>query len=94
MSTQESERNVDHEFAVIVIATSPKKVEARPHERIGTLKRAALNAFGIPQERADEYRLASSPGDASSEFDDAKTVHDYGLHAGSKIYLVKPHNDA
>lgn len=94
MNIEESERKPDHEFVVIVIATSAKKVEARPHERIGTLKRAAMKAFDIPQDKADTYRLALSPGDPGSEFDDTKTVEDYGLHSGSKIYLVKPKNDA
>ncbi len=94
MTTAETERNPEHEFTVTVIATSGKTVSAKPHERIATLKRAAMNAFHIPQDKADQYRLASTPGDPTTEFDDTKTVADYGLHQGSQIYLVKAHNDA
>jgi hypothetical protein len=84
----------EQKFKVIVIATSAKEVVAEPHERIGTLKRAAMREFGIPEDRAGEYRLATSPGNPQAELDDNKTVAEAGLHAGSKVYLIKPHTDA
>jgi hypothetical protein len=94
MNPEENRHDAEHQFRVTVIATSAKQVDARPHERIATLKRAAMREFKIPQEKADEYRLAATPGDPTSEFDDTKTVSDYQLHEGSEIYLVKAHNDA
>ena len=94
MSAHESQSHQDYEFTVTVVATSAKPVPAKPNERIATLKRAAMREFAIPQDKADQYRLAPTPGDPSTEFDDNKTVADYGLHTGSKIYLVKAHNDA
>jgi hypothetical protein len=94
MSAHESQPHHDHEFTVIVIATSAKPVPTKPHERIAILKRTAMREFSIPQDKADQYRLAPTAGDPSTEFDDNKTVADYGLHASSKIYLVKAHNDA
>jgi hypothetical protein len=94
METTETERKAEREFTVIVIATSSKNVEAKPHERVATLKREAMRKFNIPQDKAEQYRLASTAGDPTSEFDDSKTAADYGLHEGSEIYLVKAHNDA
>jgi len=81
-------------FLVTVIATSAKEIRAESHELIGTLKRAALRAFGIPEAQAAEYRLATSPGNPKSELPDDKTLAECGVHAGSKEYLIKPHNDA
>lgn len=81
-------------FEVTVIATSAKKIKANPRELIAQLKLAATTAFGIPPEKAGDYRLASAPGDPAAEFDETKRVSDYHLHAGSKVYLVKPHTDA
>lgn len=83
-----------HRFNLIVIATSQKDVQVEPPEPIGTVKRAALLKFGIPESRANEYRLATSPGNPQTELDDTKTVAECGLHPGSKVYLVKPHTDA
>lgn len=94
MTIEENRHEAERKFQVIVIATTEKKVEAKPHERIATLKRAAMREFNIPQDKAEQYRLASTPGDPTSEFDDDKTVSDYGLHENSEIYLVKAHNDA
>ena len=94
MDAAESTHEEPKGFGITVIATSAKKVAARPREPIGQLKLAALTAFGIPEEKATEYRLASAPGDPGAEFDDNKLVVEYHLHAGSKVYLVKPHNDA
>lgn len=94
MNTEENTKEANHKFTVIVVATSSKDVEAKTNERIATLKRAAMRAFNIPQDKADQYRLAATPGDPTSELDDDKTVSDYGLHEGSEIYLVKAHNDA
>ncbi len=84
----------EHKFEVIVIATSAKPVTAHPHDKVATLKRAALREFGIPESGADEYRLATSPGNPQSELDDNKTAAEVGLHGGSKVYLIKPHTDA
>ena len=81
-------------FEVDVIFTSEKPVPARSEERVEVLKIASMHKFGIPKEKANEYRLATSPGNPQSELDDNKTVGDYHLHQGSKLYLEKPHNDA
>jgi hypothetical protein len=94
MQTTEAPHEHTHRFSVTVIATTAKRVEAESDEQIGTLKLAAMKEFGIPKEKANEYRLASSAGDPQAEFDDSKTVGHYQLHEGSKVYLVKPHNDA
>ncbi len=94
MDAVESSHEEVRGFAVTVIATSAKQVQTRPRELIGELERAALKAFGIPVEKAGEYKLASKPGDPGAEFDEKKTVADYHLHHGSKVYLIKPHNDA
>lgn len=84
----------EKKFEITVIATSAKVVATHAREKIGALKREALRAFGIPQSGADEYRLATSPGNPQSELDDKVTVSEAGLHEGSKVYLTKPHNDA
>ena len=84
----------DRKFEITVIATSSKGVEVRPHEKIEHVKRVALRDFGIPEHDASQYRLALSPGNPASELDDNKTVEECGLQQGSKVYLVKPHNDA
>lgn len=90
MQTVEASRT----FHVNVIATREKKVPAHPEETISALKIAAMHEFGIPKEKASEYRLATEPGNPQAELDDNKTCADYGLHDGSTLYLVKPHNDA
>jgi hypothetical protein len=84
----------DKPFEVNVIATKEKKVPARADELINRLKIAAMDRFGIPESKASEYRLATEPGNPHAELDDNKTCADYGLHEGSTLYLVKPHNDA
>ena len=84
----------DRKFEITVIATSSKSVEVQPPEKIEKVKREALRDFGIPEHEAPQYRLALSPGNPASELDDNKTVEECGLHPGSKVYLVKPHNDA
>jgi hypothetical protein len=81
-------------FDIDVIFTTEKPVPARPEERIEGLKVAAMHRFGIPKEKANDYRLATSPGNPQSVLDDNKTVADYHLRQGSKLYLEKPHNDA
>jgi hypothetical protein len=84
----------DKKFDIDIIFTSEKPVPARPDERIEALKIAAMHRFGIPKEKANDYRLAASPGNPQSELDDNKTVAEYHLRQGSKLYLEKPHNDA
>jgi hypothetical protein len=83
-----------HHFDVNIIAATEKQVEVRPNEKIAEVKRGALKKFGVPESAAGSYSLALTPGDPNSRLDDSRTVKDYGLHAGSTIYLVKPHTDA
>jgi hypothetical protein len=71
-----------------------KEVTTSAEQLVAELKRAAMTAFGIPQDQFSEYRLAQRPGDPNSDLDDNKCVKDYHLHPGSTLYLVKPHNDA
>lgn len=81
-------------FNVVVIMATSKEVTTRPDQLIAELKCAAMTAFGIPAAQAVEYRLAQRPGDPNALLNDGKRVEDYHLHPGSKLFLVKPHNDA
>jgi hypothetical protein len=93
-SAQTEHERPDHPFEVVVIHTSEKRIEVKPHELVGTLKVEALKRFGIPVDRAGQYVLATAPGNPHAILDDSKTVAQAGLHKNSRIYLEKPHNDA